>query len=150
MCQSYGAAPGVHRPPFEVFLAIFLSVHYFVSCLQHSTRRRTRQTSCTNSGLWTSVRHRKFWLKFKAKLPESSRSHGGTNFLRMKKVLNWTRLTFLLAIFLEPCSACRKRKLCFVWTGPGRVVNVNTDTVFEVENPLSAKREVLHASRLKL
>ena len=41
-------------------------------------------------------------------------------------------------------------KLRFVWTGPRRITNVRSDWVFEVENILSGKKEVVHARRLIL
>lgn len=41
-------------------------------------------------------------------------------------------------------------KLGFVWRGPRKIIHVNSKLVFEVENMITKKREVVHARRLML
>lgn len=41
-------------------------------------------------------------------------------------------------------------KQSFVWRGPRKILKVNSNWVFEVENLVTKKREVVHARRLKL
>lgn len=143
--------PGVYRTPLEVFTghlpsrpllrALPITKYRHAQSQDVVKLRRLVNIDSMQSALEDMHRDIKYRVELSRKRQVSAHN-------RKTKL---QPINFQVGDFVLVRRAAKKgHKLKFLWIGPRRVTAVKSDLVFEVEDLLHAKREVVHARRLQL